>query len=292
MSKQEPLTRLQASTVRSHPGSTESSSSASSNQGNLVRRCLTSTQPPADNERCHITDHQRAFGVCALCGSAFCGRAADCSTTVAKTTGTFTSTTTTSARSKPAESHEPADVFENDSDEEQSEQDNATESQDISQRLSEAQEHELDELAEKRDGVAERLQSLESDLETLNAAEHDTKMEIDRLGDLEQRDPEAAARSRELLADEICHNHIGQDRANVVQAIRSAEAEDEDLDHAMEEVYARGEDDDDDDDDDGGSNHEDNFNEDSAGGYSSGGGCGGYGSYESDGDNGDYDGQY
>ena len=49
----------------------------------------------------------------------------------------------------------------------------------------------------------------------------------------------AAARSRELLADEIRHNHIGQDRADVVQAIRSAEAEDEDLDHAMEEVYAR-----------------------------------------------------
>ena len=42
---------------------------------------------------------------------------------------------------------------------------------------------------------------------------------------------------------------------------------------------------------DGGSNHEDNFNEDSSG-YSSGGGCGGYDSYESDGDNGDYDGQY
>ena len=30
----------------------------------------------------------------------------------------------------------------------------------------------------------------------------------------------------------------------------------------------------------------------SAGGYSSGGGCGGYDSYESDGDNGDYNGQY
>ena len=127
------------------------------------------------------------------------------------------------------------------------EQDHSTESlhQDISTEslhrdisLSVDQDEELDELADQRDEVLEHRQSLEQDLEMVRAAESDMKTELEQLEDLERQDPDAAARSRELLADEIRHDHIGESRAAITEAIRSADAEDEELDEAMQAVYA------------------------------------------------------
>ena len=167
----------------------------------------------------------------------FCARTA-ASTTVSTTEGSFTSTTITTSTSNKL-----AKGVDDDSDEEM-EPATASElpNRVTNQSLSQDQEDELDALAEERDGVAERLQSLESNLETLDAAERDMKMELDQLDDLEQHDPEGAARSRALLADEIRNDHIGEDRAAVSEAIRSAEAEDQDLDEAMQAVYAGGSD--------------------------------------------------
>ena len=108
----------------------------------------------------------------------------------------------------------------------------------IRQRLSMEREDKLGELEAKRDAVIDRLQSLEGKLDTIEAVKEDMRTEMERLDDLERRNPEAAARSRELLADEINHDHIGQSRAEITKAINSAEAEDQDLEEAMMAVHA------------------------------------------------------
>ena len=128
----------------------------------------------------------------------------------------------------------------------ESEQRRAPESphEDIRQRLSMEQEDKLDGLQAKHDEVIDRLRGLGNQLDTLGAAKDDMRMEVEQLDDLQRRDPEAAARSRELLADEIRNDDIGQDRATVTEAIRSAEAQQAHLEDAMEAIYAGGPDDD------------------------------------------------
>ena len=116
--------------------------------------------------------------------------------------------------------------------------------EDIRQRLSMEQEAKLDGLQAKHDGVIDRLRCLGQQLDTIGAAKDDMRMEVEQLDDLQRRDPEAAARSRELLADEIRDDDIGQDRATVTEAIRSTEAQQAHLEDAMEAIYAGGPDDD------------------------------------------------
>ena len=81
--------------------------------------------------------------------------------------------------------------------------------EDIRQRLSMEKEDKLGELEAKRDAVIDRLQSLEGKLDTIEAVKDDMRTEMEQLEDLERRNPEAAARSRELLADEI-NQHAGE----------------------------------------------------------------------------------
>ena len=95
----------------------------------------------------------------------------------------------------------------------ESEQRRAPESphEDIRQRLSMEQEDKLDGLQAKHDEVIDRLRGLGNQLDTIGAAKDDMRMEMEQLDDLQRRDPEAAARSRELLADEIRNDDIGGD---------------------------------------------------------------------------------
>ena len=123
---------------------------------------------------------------------------------------------------------------------EEREQGTAPESlhEDIRQQLSGEREDKLYELGAKGDRLIERLQSLEGKLDTIEAVKDDMRTEMEQLDHLERRNPDAAARSRGLLADEIRHNHIGQSRAKITDAITSAEAEDRDLEEAMAAVHA------------------------------------------------------
>ena len=156
-----------------------------------------------------------------------------------KTTGTFTSTTTTTYKPATMDSKIKPALDSKISMSTQVAKGNSCESlhEDIGHRLSVQQEHKLDGLAAQRDRVVEEIQSLEAQLKTVEAAKDDAKAEMDQLDDLQQRDPEAAARSRELLADEIRHDHIGQSRAAIIEAINAAEAEDQRLEEAMVAVY-------------------------------------------------------
>ena len=123
---------------------------------------------------------------------------------------------------------------------EEREQGTAPESlhEDIRQQLSGEREDKLYDLGAKGDQLIERLQSLEGKLDTIEAVKDDMRTEMEQLDHLERRNPDAAARSRGLLADEIRHNHIGQSRAKITDAITSAEAEDRDLEEAMAAVHA------------------------------------------------------
>ena len=171
--------------------------------------------------------------------------------------------------------------------------------EDVRQHLSMEQEDELDELQAKHDRVIERRQSLEASLETINAAKDDEKAELDRLDDLQQQDPEAAARSRVLLADQIRHDDIGRDKAAITEAIHSTEAQQAQLEETMEAVYAGGsaseEPDDDADDDEHSPGQVDDGGRSPDGDYGSHGGRSpdrDYGSHEDggyDGDHGSHD---
>ena len=162
-------------------------------------------------------------------------KGAKCSTTVTKTTATFTSTTTSTTKAVTPPATKSGIIMNK-----ETKQVGPPESlhEDIRQRLSMEREDKLGELEAKRDAVIDRLQSLEGKLDTIEAVKDDMRTEMEQLEDLERRNPEAAARSRELLADEISHDHIGQSRAEITEAINSAEAEDRDLEEAMMTVHA------------------------------------------------------